>query len=496
MDEVAELPRWLADVWADADAAFDADSDRWAGEVNRLDWVDVRDSQGAHQTLEPRPAVLSAGEHIDADMSRLAEAIDRLVALEAAKASIEAEQANFLAALSAPEPDGDRLLVDELRCALRISATAARVRLETARLLTTHLPVTLDALADGRCSWRHAQAAIDAVTTVLPALDAQAVARLDRVAAKAVSEETTGGVRRVLARAVIAVDLSGADRRHDLAYRGRRVCVYGESDAMASLVLTSSATDVAAVYATLDAAARGEPTTDPRSMDARRADALVDAILRAAEVDVARGPSDQPAGCKARTTGTDREGMTEDAVRGAGRGAGRGGARSNGPQIVGRGARIEVTVSASTLTADTDEPGYLAGYGPIPAGLARRVAAEPNSTWRRLVTDPISGALLDYGRRTYRPPADLRDFVTARDRTCAFPGCAVPARICDLDHIEPYGLGPTAPDNLAPLCRRHHRAKTRQGFSYRRERDGSHRWTMPSGHHYVSRPPTPWAPPF
>ena len=39
--------------------------------------------------------------------------------------------------------------------------------------------------------------------------------------------------------------------------------------------------------------------------------------------------------------------------------------------------------------------------------------------------------------------------------------------------------GPDPPDNLAPLCRRHHRAKTHHGWTYVRNKDGTHTWTSP-----------------
>ena len=45
--------------------------------------------------------------------------------------------------------------------------------------------------------------------------------------------------------------------------------------------------------------------------------------------------------------------------------------------------------------------------------------------------------------------------------------------------------GQTRPDNLAPLCRRHHRAKTHFGWSYVRNRDGTYTWTGPRGHRYT-----------
>jgi MFS family permease len=80
-----------------------------------------------------------------------------------------------------------------------------------------------------------------------------------------------------------------------------------------------------------------------------------------------------------------------------------------------------VTIGLLTLLGLADDPGHLTGYGPIPASVARALAAD--GEWRRLVTDPSSGAPLDYGRRTYPPPAALVDFLIARDGTCRFPGC-------------------------------------------------------------------------
>jgi uncharacterized protein DUF222 len=108
------------------------------------------------------------------------------------------------------------------------------------------------------------------------------------------------------------------------------------------------------------------------------------------------------------------------------------------PEQHGQRPAINVTVSLGTLLGCDEQPAHLDGHGPITAALARRLAADPTGTWRRLVTDD-TGQLLDYARRTYRPPANLTDHVIARDHTCTFPGCRRPARLCDLDHAEPWG---------------------------------------------------------
>jgi hypothetical protein len=93
------------------------------------------------------------------------------------------------------------------------------------------------------------------------------------------------------------------------------------------------------------------------------------------------------------------------------------------------------------------------------------------------------------------PPGWMRELVILRDRTCVHPYCDKPSRDCDLDHIEAFvemddggPPGQTRPDNLAPLCRRHHRAKTHYGWTYQRNRDGSYTWTSPRGHRYTVDP--------
>lgn len=90
------------------------------------------------------------------------------------------------------------------------------------------------------------------------------------------------------------------------------------------------------------------------------------------------------------------------------------------------------------------------------------------------------------------PPAWMRELVILRDRTCVFPYCHKGSRGCDLDHIEAFvemddggPPGQTRPDNLAPLCRRHHRAKTFRGWTYVRNSDGSYTWTSRYGRRFT-----------
>ena len=93
--------------------------------------------------------------------------------------------------------------------------------------------------------------------------------------------------------------------------------------------------------------------------------------------------------------------------------------------------------------------------------------------------------MLDVGRTRYRPPAALADLVRARDRACTHPGCEIPARRCDIDHLRPWARGGTTSlDNLTVLCETHHRLKHTPGWSLSRADDGSLVWRTPSGARY------------
>ena len=94
-----------------------------------------------------------------------------------------------------------------------------------------------------------------------------------------------------------------------------------------------------------------------------------------------------------------------------------------------RRPHVQVTVPLTALLdgEPTGEVAQLTGYGPITANQARQIAAD--ATLRRLVCDPLSGTLLDYGRTTYEPPAALADHVMARDLTCVMPGAGNPPAV-------------------------------------------------------------------
>ena len=124
----------------------------------------------------------------------------------------------------------------------------------------------------------------------------------------------------------------------------------------------------------------------------------------------------------------------------------------------------------------------------VPALTAWALAA--GGTWRRLVTDPASGVVIDVGRTRYRPPAGLADLVRARDRACVFPTCQTPAERCDIDHLTAWSQGGTTSlDNLTTLCEAHHRLKHTPGWALTRDQaTGTLSWHTPDKTVYQRHP--------
>ena len=89
---------------------------------------------------------------------------------------------------------------------------------------------------------------------------------------------------------------------------------------------------------------------------------------------------------------------------------------------------------------------------------------------------------------TIKPVLDI-DAMAAVDTHDPATRMVEAVRFRDQDDGGPPGQ--TSPANLAPLCGRHHRPKTHADFYYHRLRDGSYRWTLPTGLQVTTDPPTP-----
>lgn len=365
---------------------------------------------------------------------------------------------------------------EELAMRLGCSRRQARALVRHGRAFEGALAWTGDALARGEIDTVKSRIVADALADVPVPV---ALAVQDRVLDGA-ARRTPTQLARDVARAFVEIDPAAAAERYEGARRGRRVDAPRVlPDGMAGIWAVLPATSAVRLDAALGSLARSARTAgDPRTLDQLRADLLVDLTV---------GTVEGSAAARALASlGSTSPGSTDAA-----------GAPSAAPEAPRDGGtahrpssrtEVRVTVALSTLLGLDDGPADLAGYGPITAEAARALARD--GTWRRIVTDPLNGAVLDVGRTRYRPPADLDRHVRTRDRTCARPGCAAASDSCDLDHTVEYhcARGTTSADNLAPLCRRDHVVKTDGGFRLVQVGPGVVEWTTPTGHRYRVRP--------
>ncbi|HEX8093430.1 HNH endonuclease signature motif containing protein [Jatrophihabitans sp.] len=427
----------------------------WLADVPEPDWSEhpvysamVPAVERLAELLELAPSARPTGElaRMDARSLPAGSRIDLLAALQEQKNWIEAVQARVLAEIAAADSTSLQLSHEAVSLALRVPVPAAQAKLQTGRTLVRELPKTLRLLGTGAISGRHAEV----ITEAAWRLDPSMVGALEDAVTGRAAEQTVPQLRQAVRRAALALDPATGEQRHQRALADRKVGFQPADDGMVQLPVLVGAPQGQLIFTRLTAAARLLPPQDVRTMDQKRADLLVDAVL---------------------------SGLPQDAL----------------PELQGRRPAIQVVVSADTLLGLDDEPGDLAGYGPITAETARRLAADASGTWRRLLTEPDTGQLLDISQNSYRPSQRLRDFVAARDSVCGFPTCSQPAYRCEYEHITPYGRGgQTCRCNGALACKRHNLCKIDTGWAYRYHHDGSFTWTDDTGHSYRGHPPKRW----
>ncbi len=95
---------------------------------------------------------------------------------------------------------------------------------------------------------------------------------------------------------------------------------------------------------------------------------------------------------------------------------------------------------------------------------------------------------------SYEIPDRIRTAVCSRFPVDMFPYGTQPSQHCDLDHTDPYDHGDAGPpgqtrtDNLAPISRKPHRAKTARAWQLTQYEGGWLEWTSPAGYHYATGP--------
>lgn len=148
------------------------------------------------------------------------------------------------------------------------------------------------------------------------------------------------------------------------------------------------------------------------------------------------------------------------------------------PEWMRNQAAVITTVPLISLTGDSDLPGVLPDGSPIPAEVARRIAAgSPSLT--RILTDPATGTPIDAQATTYPIPKPVRKTLIAQWATCSVPGCRRPAEKSEIDHVDPFfhadppSGGLTRFGNLHPLCKKCHSLKTARHYAVRMNDTGT-----------------------
>jgi len=84
--------------------------------------------------------------------------------------------------------------------------------------------------------------------------------------------------------------------------------------------------------------------------------------------------------------------------------------------------------------------------------------------------------------------------VRAKHPTCTFPDCEMISQRCELDHVvafdhnDPIRGGWTIPENLQPLCKRHHDIKSHRYWTCTTLPGGAHHWRHHSGIERITVP--------
>ena len=349
--------------------------------------------------------------------------------------------------------------------------------LDRAVEFTERIPAALSAMADGLMDERTATIIAEQTCTV----DAEKIGAVQaRVVAEYLESTVHGmrysaaGLRRAVDEVIADIDPDGLAARTKKAVRERHVLVRKAPNGMADLTARLTSAEATAIAESIDQHPAAQPadTDDPRDIGERRADALCAMTLQ-------------------------RWRSTHDSSSGGGSsgGGGRSGEESQdaAPPVL----RPQITLISDSADSPLDVFFDKAGTASIEALIAL-LARSDRATVRQV--DPEAGAADSLADSTrYRPGADMDRRIRLRDGTCRHPGCSIPAKLCDIDHVvpfdhdEPNSGGPTQESNLMCLCRAHHRLKTFTGWHYTLLAGGLLRINTDTDHYLFTTPSGPLA---
>jgi hypothetical protein len=329
-------------------------------------------------------------------------------------------------------PDVAEFAVEELAAALSIGYNTALHLVSDSVELCYRLPKISALVQAGNLqAWKARQVASETKT-----LSRAAVAFVDRHLAVVARHNKLPNVRSLVHEALLRCDPDAAAGIEQAALDRRGVWFdHRESTATTQLTATMDTLDAIGLENTVaDLATTLGRLGDTSDLDTRRATAL--------------GLLAEPQRTLDLFTGTN--GTAEPA-----------------PPTGGGGSRALLYVHVSAADLVTGRAG-VAGTGGGTVEKLGSATLDLVRAWLRRVQEVTVRPVLDMNDShtvdQHDPSPATREQVMLRDKHCVFPGCTVDARACDLDHIVAYDEngppGQTSAENLACLCRRHHRAKT------------------------------------
>ncbi|WP_347753888.1 DUF222 domain-containing protein [Agrococcus sp. ProA11] len=392
-----------------------------------------------------------------------AEFTGRLKSLAQQTARIEGERRALMAAHMQRALDEQnastavRELASIAAVELRQSPRGVERGMTDAWRLVRELPLVHEAAKAGRIASGHLRV-IEQETRALRSDDTVDADQLRAVESELVdiAETTTPGTLARRAKRIVDRALpTPLQQRHEVANEQRKIEVFDAGDGMSDIIGRVPAVLAAGIMDRCTQAARGKAKDDPRTFDQVRADAFCELLLG----------------------GVVPEGLHGTAML---------------------TAHVSVMVPAMELlhaegTPELGFPASLDGKTLVDRDTARRLAGGER-VWERLFTDPVTGVAVTVD--TYRPSAEQRRWLQARDGGCRAPNCGCRGTIGDLDHTLDWAKGGTTSiDNLAVLCRRDHTLKHSSRWSMRQLDHGVIEWTTPLGD-VVTTVPEPVGPTF
>ena len=355
---------------------------------------------------------------------------------------------------------------EEVAAALRMSVGNAQVRIDVARTLATSLPHTQEALKYGEISPEHARfIAQDLDSAIRSGFDPKDIEEIELAVLSFAEHHTPRQVSNRV-RYLIAQhnpELFAEKVSEELQHR--RVEFFEEKNGMMEIHIFVNSVEGQAIKQAIEAGARMKSAREVSSRESERIP-----VSGATQVEIDRRIDNRRADAAVEIATHFLSAIDGEYV----------------PQ--GIKTTVNVTVDLETLLGLQNNPAKLDDGTVIPAFLVRELSND--SQWKRFVTEPLTGELLDLGRESYVPNQALRNFIISRDKTCRFPGCRQPSRIGDIDHVKSWDTGgETNPENLVSLCRRHHVLKTHNNWQLKLDSEGACIWTSPTGKIYRVKPP-------